>query len=77
MNIKNWERLDSINYSWLVGHSRKSFLTHIVGNNIPPMQRDFEASIAGIDLVNKVGYIRLHNVANFYNAYNIYKGVLS
>ena len=72
--IKNIDRLKKMGLDLLVGHSRKSFFSHLIGE-INPNQRDFETSISSFGMVNKVNYLRLHNIENFYYSYDLYKNI--
>jgi dihydropteroate synthase len=72
--LKNINKLIALNMNLLVGHSRKSFLTHMIGD-ILPSYRDNETVLASINLVNQVNYLRLHNVENFFYLYNVYKNL--
>lgn len=73
--IKNIDRIKKIGINLLVGHSRKSFFSHLI-DNIKPNQRDFETSITSFAMINKVNYLRLHNIENFYYSYSLYRDSL-
>jgi dihydropteroate synthase len=73
--IKNIDRIKQLGINLLVGHSRKSFLTHLIGDTIAN-QRDYETSITSFVMVNKVNYLRLHNLENFFYSYSLYRDSL-
>jgi dihydropteroate synthase len=73
--IRNINQLILTDINLLVGHSRKSFLTHMIGCDILPSDRDTGTAIASSNLVNKVNYLRLHNVEKFFYWHNIYKNL--
>ena len=72
---QSWQVLRQINRfmnlpcELLVGHSRKSFLQHVVENSAA--NRDLASALIGLHLVNKVDYLRLHQAELLHELYVI------
>ncbi len=71
-NISIYKKLDVPIY---IGHSRKSFFTSI-NQAIPPHERDIETLAASMYLLNKVDYLRVHNVEWHNRAFNVLNKLL-
>ncbi len=58
--LRNFAELYALPCELLLGHSRKSFLTHITNKNAT--ERDLETVIVALNFINKVDYLRIHDV---------------
>lgn len=58
--IKSPEKLKELGVKTYIGHSRKSIFEDIT--KLPPSQRDIETTICSLHMLNKVDYLRVHNV---------------
>lgn len=55
----------------LLGHSRKSFFAH-VSNKKMPAARDVESTIVSAKVINKVDYLRLHDITTLNELYPVF-----
>ena len=67
--IKNIKQLTSTEI--LLGHSRKSFLNHIIANE----QRDMATAIIAAKFADQVDYLRLHEVNGLNNIYPVMRAL--
>ena len=58
--LNNLNKLNTHGCELLIGHSRKSFFSHIADKSAA--NRDLETAIVAAQLINKVDYIRLHDL---------------
>jgi dihydropteroate synthase len=68
--LRNLHKIHQSSSEILLGHSRKSFLSHI--NNPSIASRDIATAILGSKLINSVDYLRLHDVTTFRQVYPIF-----
>lgn len=59
--LKNINLLKRRGVELLVGHSRKSFISHISTKNVS--ERDLESGLIAARLLNQIDYLRLHDVS--------------
>ncbi|MFN8769578.1 MAG: dihydropteroate synthase [Neisseriaceae bacterium] len=69
--LRNFKKFYKLPCEILVGHSRKSFLKHL--NNKAAKDRDLETALIGNELLNKVDYLRIHDVKLLNEMYRIKK----
>lgn len=58
--LKNFKQYYDLPCELLIGHSRKSFFKHITKENAQNI--DLETAVVAAEFINKVDYLRVHNV---------------
>ncbi|MBY0378995.1 MAG: dihydropteroate synthase [Burkholderiales bacterium] len=67
--LKNWDKFYNLPCELLVGHSRKSFFNHITNKNAN--ERDLETALVGTHFLNKIDYLRLHDIKQLNELYRV------
>ena len=72
--IKNIDQLKTLNTKILVGHSRKGFINAFSLQE--PADRDLETIAISSRLINKVDFLRVHNVASHMRFLSVYENIV-
>lgn len=58
--LKNFKQFYNLPCELLLGHSRKSFLGHVVDKTAQAL--DLETAVIGVEFINKIDYLRVHDI---------------
>ncbi|MEO0231107.1 MAG: dihydropteroate synthase [candidate division WOR-3 bacterium] len=60
--LKNIDEFKKLNYPLLIGHSRKSFIGKIIGEEDPSKRKDATIAVTSFLILKKVDIIRVHDI---------------